>query len=157
MDEMTIALQATVLAILFAIPYGLLCAGNKAPGLIPQPVRRQMEWRRSINELSLLLCSSSQSAWACSWRVGCRGLGSSPSHFPTRWGRSTPTRYRAPGVPGHLSMALSRKCCRCCSVFALLFQNQRTAGQLCRCRRHRSGGVKNYSRPSIPADLHRDA
>ncbi len=46
-----IALWGTGLAILCAIPCGLLCAGNIAPWYVSQPVRRVMDLCRSINEL----------------------------------------------------------------------------------------------------------
>lgn len=46
-----IALWGTGLAILTAVPCGLLCAGNIAPWWIGQPVRRLMDICRSINEL----------------------------------------------------------------------------------------------------------
>ena len=46
-----IALWGTALAILCAIPCGLLCAGNIAPWYVSQPVRRLMDLCRSINEL----------------------------------------------------------------------------------------------------------
>jgi phosphonate transport system permease protein len=46
-----IAVWGTALAILCAVPCGLLCAGNVAPWWIHQPVRRAMDVCRSINEL----------------------------------------------------------------------------------------------------------
>ncbi len=46
-----IALWGTSLAILCAIPCGLLCAGNVAPWWLDQPVRRLMDRFRAINEL----------------------------------------------------------------------------------------------------------
>ena len=46
-----IALWGTGLAIVFAVPFGLLCAGNIAPWWLAQPTRRLMDLFRSINEL----------------------------------------------------------------------------------------------------------
>ncbi len=46
-----IALWGTGLAIVCAIPLGLMCAGNIAPWWISQPTRRVMDMCRSINEL----------------------------------------------------------------------------------------------------------
>lgn len=46
-----IAIWGTGLAILFAVPFGLMCAGNIAPWWVSQPVRRVMDLFRSINEL----------------------------------------------------------------------------------------------------------
>ncbi len=46
-----IALWGTGLAVLCAIPCGLLCAGNITPWWAAQPVRRLMDMARSINEL----------------------------------------------------------------------------------------------------------
>ena len=46
-----IAIWGTVLAVLTAIPFGLLSANNIAPWWIYQPVRRGMDACRSINEL----------------------------------------------------------------------------------------------------------
>jgi phosphonate transport system permease protein len=46
-----IAVWGTVLAVVFAIPFGLLCANNIAPWWIAQPCRRVMDLCRCINEL----------------------------------------------------------------------------------------------------------
>lgn len=46
-----IAIWGTGLAILFAVPFGLMCAGNVAPWWVAQPTRRVMDLFRSINEL----------------------------------------------------------------------------------------------------------
>lgn len=46
-----IAIWGTGLAIVCAVPLGLLCAGNIAPWWVTQPVRRLMDMCRSINEL----------------------------------------------------------------------------------------------------------
>ena len=45
------AIWGTVLAIVFAIPFGLLSADNLTPWWIYQPVRRLMDTLRSINEM----------------------------------------------------------------------------------------------------------
>lgn len=54
-EEMVVTLQialwGTVLAVLFAIPFGLLCAENIAPLWVRQPVRRLMDAMRAINEM----------------------------------------------------------------------------------------------------------
>lgn len=46
-----IAVWGTGLAILCAVPFGLMCAGNIAPWWVTQPTRRLMDMCRSINEL----------------------------------------------------------------------------------------------------------
>ena len=46
-----IALWGTGLAVVCAIPLGLMCAGNIAPWWVTQPTRRVMDMFRSINEL----------------------------------------------------------------------------------------------------------
>jgi phosphonate transport system permease protein len=46
-----IALWGTVLAIFFAIPFGLLCSENLTPAWIHQPVRRLMDVLRAVNEM----------------------------------------------------------------------------------------------------------
>jgi len=46
-----IAIWGTGLAVLCAVPCGLLCTGNVAPWWVTQPVRRMMDVCRSINEL----------------------------------------------------------------------------------------------------------
>lgn len=46
-----IAVWGTGLAILCAVPFGLMCAGNIAPWWVSQPTRRLMDMCRSINEL----------------------------------------------------------------------------------------------------------
>lgn len=55
LEEMLITLQIAVwgtgLAIVFAIPFGLLCAENITPVWIRQPVRRLMDSFRAINEM----------------------------------------------------------------------------------------------------------
>ena len=55
LDEMVLTLQIAVwgtgLAIVFAIPFGLMCASNLAPWWVSQPTRRLMDVFRSINEL----------------------------------------------------------------------------------------------------------
>lgn len=49
------AIWATLLSIIFAIPFGLLSAENVAPWWIRQPVRRLMDSCRAINELVFAL------------------------------------------------------------------------------------------------------
>jgi phosphonate transport system permease protein len=46
-----IALWGTALAVVFAIPFGLLSSANVAPWWIRQPVRRLMDAARAINEM----------------------------------------------------------------------------------------------------------
>ncbi|MES2536447.1 MAG: phosphonate ABC transporter, permease protein PhnE [Pseudomonadota bacterium] len=46
-----IALWGTVLAVIFAVPFGLLCSTNITPAWIRQPVRRLMDAARAINEM----------------------------------------------------------------------------------------------------------
>ena len=46
-----IALWGTVLAVVCAIPLGLLCAQNLAPAWLYQPIRRLMDACRAINEM----------------------------------------------------------------------------------------------------------
>ncbi len=46
-----IAIWGTVLAVICAVPFGLLAASNIAPAWIYQPVRRLMDALRSINEM----------------------------------------------------------------------------------------------------------
>lgn len=46
-----IALWGTVLAIIFAVPMGLLCSANITPVWLHQPVRRLMDGCRAINEM----------------------------------------------------------------------------------------------------------
>lgn len=54
-NEMVVTLQiaiwGTALAVLCAIPFGLLSAGNIAPAWVHQPVRRLMDAARAINEM----------------------------------------------------------------------------------------------------------
>ena len=46
-----IALWGTALAVVFAIPLGLLSSANVAPAWVRQPVRRTMDAARAINEM----------------------------------------------------------------------------------------------------------
>lgn len=54
-EEMLITIQiaiwGTVLAVVFAVPFGLLSAENIAPAWVYQPVRRLMDALRAINEM----------------------------------------------------------------------------------------------------------
>jgi len=54
-NEMLITLQiavwGTALAVLFAIPFGLLCSSNIVPWWVYQPTRRLMDAARAINEM----------------------------------------------------------------------------------------------------------
>lgn len=55
LEEMTvtveIAVWGTLLSVLLAVPFGLLCAENIAPWWINQPMRRLMDACRAINEV----------------------------------------------------------------------------------------------------------
>lgn len=55
LQEMIVTLQiavwGTVLAVVFAVPFGLLSSSNIAPPWIAQPVRRLMDAARAINEM----------------------------------------------------------------------------------------------------------
>jgi phosphonate transport system permease protein len=46
-----IAIWGTALAVVLAIPFGLLCSSNVAPWWVYQPVRRLMDGARAINEM----------------------------------------------------------------------------------------------------------
>lgn len=46
-----IALWGTLLAVIAAVPLGLMCAGNVAPPWLHQPMRRLMDACRAINEM----------------------------------------------------------------------------------------------------------
>jgi phosphonate transport system permease protein len=50
-----IAIWGTLLAVLFAVPFGLLCASNIAPWWIAQPCRRLMDLCRAIHELAFAM------------------------------------------------------------------------------------------------------
>src|SRR5262249_1459821 len=55
LQEMLVTLQiaawGTALAVVCAVPFGLLSSANIAPGWVPQPVRRLMDACRAINEM----------------------------------------------------------------------------------------------------------
>jgi phosphonate transport system permease protein len=55
LDELLVTLQialwGTVLAVVCAVPLGLLCSSNIAPAWVTQPVRRLMDSARAINEM----------------------------------------------------------------------------------------------------------
>lgn len=55
LSEMLVTLQiaiwGTVLAVLFAVPCGLLCSSNLVPWWVYQPMRRLMDAARAINEM----------------------------------------------------------------------------------------------------------
>jgi phosphonate transport system permease protein len=46
-----IAIWGTLLAVVFSIPFGILCAENLVPAWVYQPVRRLMDSARAINEI----------------------------------------------------------------------------------------------------------
>lgn len=48
-----IAAWGTFLAVFLAVPFGLMCAGNVAPSWMVWPMRRAMDFLRSVNELVL--------------------------------------------------------------------------------------------------------
>lgn len=48
-----IALWGTCIAVILAIPFGFMCASNVAPGWLVWPMRRAMDFLRSVNELVL--------------------------------------------------------------------------------------------------------
>jgi phosphonate transport system permease protein len=54
-DEMLVTLQiavwGTTLAVILAIPFGLLCSSNVVPWWVYQPMRRLMDATRAINEM----------------------------------------------------------------------------------------------------------
>jgi phosphonate transport system permease protein len=54
-ETLQMAIWGTVLAILFAIPFGLLASGNLMPWWVNQPVRRVMDALRSINEMAFAM------------------------------------------------------------------------------------------------------
>jgi len=51
LTTLQIAIWGTALAVLFAIPCGLLCSSNVVPWWIYQPMRRLMDAARAINEM----------------------------------------------------------------------------------------------------------
>ena len=55
LDELLVTIQlalwGTVLAVVFAIPFGILSSSNVAPVWVVQPVRRMMDALRAINEM----------------------------------------------------------------------------------------------------------
>jgi phosphonate transport system permease protein len=55
LETVQMALWGTFLAVLFAVPFGLLSARNIAPGWIGQPIRRLMDVLRSVNELVIAI------------------------------------------------------------------------------------------------------
>lgn len=48
-----IAIWGTCLAVILAIPFGFMCANNVAPAWLVWPMRRAMDFLRSVNELVL--------------------------------------------------------------------------------------------------------
>jgi phosphonate transport system permease protein len=54
-ETVQMALWGTFLAVVFAIPFGLLSARNIAPAWIGQPIRRLMDVLRSVNELVIAI------------------------------------------------------------------------------------------------------
>jgi len=50
-----IAIWGTVLAVLAAVPFGLLSSANLVPGWVYQPIRRLMDALRAVNEMVFAL------------------------------------------------------------------------------------------------------
>ncbi|MCA3695118.1 MAG: ABC transporter permease subunit, partial [Aquidulcibacter sp.] len=48
-----VAIWGTCLAVIMAIPFGFMCASNVAPSWLVWPMRRLMDFLRSVNELVL--------------------------------------------------------------------------------------------------------
>ncbi|BCJ89696.1 phosphonate ABC transporter, permease protein PhnE [Terrihabitans soli] len=55
LETLAIAIWGTLLAVVFGIPFALLCSTNIAPAWITFPVRRMMDALRAINELVFAL------------------------------------------------------------------------------------------------------
>ena len=171
LDEMAITLQiaiwGTLLAMVFAVPFGLLASKNIAPWWISQPVRRALDSARAINEMMFAMLF-----------VVVVGMG------PVRRGSGTVCSYH--GHPrqtvfgsrrSHRSQAGRRHSCyrgigsrRDCVwrhpasvavmglVFALPFRIQRTLGKRGRNgwrRGNRNGALGNYSGVSVSPDMRR--
>ncbi len=54
-ETVQIAIWGTFLAVIFAVPFGLMCSANVAPWWIVQPTRRLMDSLRAINEIVFAL------------------------------------------------------------------------------------------------------
>lgn len=54
-ETIQIAIWGTVLSVIFAVPFGLMCSHNVAPWWIVQPTRRVMDSLRAINEIVFAL------------------------------------------------------------------------------------------------------
>ncbi len=54
-ETVQIAIWGTFLAVIFAVPFGLMCSHNVAPWWIVQPTRRVMDALRAINEMVFAL------------------------------------------------------------------------------------------------------
>jgi phosphonate transport system permease protein len=105
-----IALWGTVLAVLAAVPMGLLSSANIAPPWLHQPVRRLMDACRAINEMvfaMLFIVAVGLGPWRCTPRARW------PSCSPRPWRPSTRARWRASAPPAHTSWSRSSTaCCR---------------------------------------------
>lgn len=54
-ETVQVAIWGTFLAVIFAIPFGLMCSSNVAPWWVVQPTRRLMDCFRAINEIVFAL------------------------------------------------------------------------------------------------------
>lgn len=54
-ETVQVAIWGTFLAVVFAIPFGLMCSSNVAPWWVVQPTRRLMDCFRAINEIVFAL------------------------------------------------------------------------------------------------------
>ena len=80
-----IAIWGTLLAMVFAVPFGLLASKNVAPWWIYQPVRRALDSARAINEMMfamLFVVVVGMGPFAGVLALFVHTTGSSPSSFP---------------------------------------------------------------------------
>ncbi len=93
-----LAVWGTFLAVICAVPFGILSSENIAPWWIYQPVRRIMDACRAINEVvfaMLFVVSVGLGPLPECWRSGCIPPACWPNFSPRRWKPSTPSPWKA--------------------------------------------------------------
>ena len=106
LDEMIVTVQiavwGTFLAIVLAVPLGLLCSSNMVPAWVYQPMRRLMDACRAINEMvfaMLFIVAVGLGPFAGVLALWVHTTGVLASCSPRRSRPSTRAPWRACGRP----------------------------------------------------------
>ena len=98
-----VAVWGTLLAVICAVPLGIMSSENIAPWWHRQPVRRLMDAARAINEMvfaMMFVVAVGLGPLPVCWPSGCTPRARWPSSFPRRWRPSRSRRWKVSAPPG---------------------------------------------------------